>query len=491
MDHTETTETRYSAAHTRSQAVFLGMRIDSKPEGIYTSVQPKGLGWSWLPRKFIDYSSCHTHYTKWYMFKGLLIRSLTICNNQPDFLKAAIHYAQGLVSRGFPAKSLLRAWSKFCYEKVTHPKARNNVMSQFKAWIADQDFSRSHPNEETQCRQRMVQTRRHFAQNLMCGFYAVNHILSALKLPKVTEAEIDNSAHEMAVRESSIIYAMDPTTVLDLAVDPRGNYAADTLLHLLHSHTGLSIERWRSEQPISSVVLLVGSGEHWQAVMMDKDKQWFILERDTKFAIQNVTRFLTSKLANGAVYEVGMLDELPNPPYLHNLSQPQRLHGEATRLHSNALTSPRKKKPRLHDTFYAASGVYFQLGPTANLASGENQQQGPPSDSNLRGIILPDDFQEHPVFNFEGPQQPPMPPLPPPPAKWFPEQEVPLPPDNWLAIAAGDDPMDVLIENLTPEEVTEESPEHPRRSSRTKNQPQLYQSAEVERQEKAAKTKGA
>ena len=59
MEHTDTTDIKFSHRDGRSQAIFLGMRIDSKPEGIYTSVQPKGLGWIWLPRKFIDYSACH------------------------------------------------------------------------------------------------------------------------------------------------------------------------------------------------------------------------------------------------------------------------------------------------------------------------------------------------------------------------------------------------------------------------------------------------
>ena len=90
------------------------------------------------------------------------------------------------------------------------------------------------------------------------------------------------------------------------------------------------------------------------------------------------------------------------------------------------------------------------------------------------------------MFNFEGAQQPPVPPPPPPPANWFPNQEIHLPPDKWLSIAAGDDPIDMLIDSFTPEGVAE----HPRRSNRPKIQPQLYQSAEVERQEKATRTKG-
>ena len=127
MEHTETTDIRFSEKDKKSQAVFLGMKIISNPDGVWLSVKPKREGWTWLPRRFIEYSSCHTHYTKWYMFKGLLIRALTICNTQKDFLQAVIHYAQGLVARGFPASALLKAWRKFSYEKLTHPSARRNL----------------------------------------------------------------------------------------------------------------------------------------------------------------------------------------------------------------------------------------------------------------------------------------------------------------------------------------------------------------------------
>ena len=291
MEYTETTDMRYSPQDGRSQVVFLGVRIDSKRDGIFTSVQPKGLGWAWLPRKFIDYSSCHTHYTKWYMFKGLLIRSLTICNNQPDFLRAAIHYAQGLVSRGFPAKTLWRSWNKFCHEKITHATARRNLMDQFRSWVAKQDFSSCRPDENTQRGQRLTGTKAHFNKTLMCGFVAVNHILSALGLSNITEQDMESTAQEMAVRESNIVYSMDPSTVLDLAADPRGNYAADTLLHVLQKRSGFGVDRWRPEQPISSCVILVGSGDHWQAVLMDRDKQWFVLERIGKYPIQKIAIF--------------------------------------------------------------------------------------------------------------------------------------------------------------------------------------------------------
>ena len=80
--------------------------------------QPKGVGWSWIPQRFLAYNSCHAHYTKWYMLKGLLIRALTVCNNQSDFMKAVVYYTQGLISEGFPVSALRKPWRKFIYDKI-------------------------------------------------------------------------------------------------------------------------------------------------------------------------------------------------------------------------------------------------------------------------------------------------------------------------------------------------------------------------------------
>jgi hypothetical protein len=475
MEHTETTEIRYSAKDRRSQAVFLGMKIDSKPDGIFTSVQPKGLGWAWLPRKFIHYSSCHTHYTKWYMLKGLLIRALTICNTQADFLQAAVHYSQGLICRGFPAKTLWRAWSKFCYEKITHPAARRNLMGQFKSWIDEQDFSTSHLDEEAQRRQKVITTTSYFKRNLMCGFHAVNHILSALNLSPVTEIEMDTTAQEMADRESNILYSMDPKMVLDLFADPRGNYAADTLIHLLHSRSGVAVERWRPDQPISSCAILLGSGDHWQAVLMDKDKQWFVLERITKHPIQNMMRFLNSKLANGAVYEVGIFDVLPNPSYLNSITASQHVKHLTTRsaAHNSSIQSPPRKRQ-----------ILFQL-PEAGFGLAMETDVRQPNDqigSTLPGMILPTEFQQNPRFQFEG-------------SKHDTVDNGPIHVGSSEDEPMGVEPMDVLLEAMTPpspkrDDVIsspEETNDLPRRSTRTKNQPQFYQVDEVEREEKAAR----
>ena len=270
MEHVDTTDTAFCEDTKKGQVVFLGMRILTNPDGVWTSVQPKGEGWMWLPRKFIEYSSCHTHYTKWYMFKGLLIRALTICNNQDDFSKAVVHYAQGLVSRGFPASSLLKAWRKFSFEKPPNPLTRRNLTAQFKDWLSQQNFETAHPNEQVQQQAQYEKAKERFTGTLMCGLVAINHILKYRDKPCLTAQYMQDLAENMAQKECSLLYSCTPGTVFDLTTDPRGNYAVETLLEVLKTHSGLICRRWMKPFAVTSNVLLVGSGKHWQAIIKDK-----------------------------------------------------------------------------------------------------------------------------------------------------------------------------------------------------------------------------
>ena len=163
----------------------------------------------WLPRKFIDYSSCHTHYTKWYMFKGLLIRTLTICNSQEDFMKGVIHYAQGLIARGFPVTAIKRAWNKFIYEKIQQPAVRHKLTEDLLSWLRKQDFSGAFPDEESKKEEQKKKNKclKHYEGTLMCGLVALNHILRALKLPAVASKEMQQIAKQMADKEISMLYS--------------------------------------------------------------------------------------------------------------------------------------------------------------------------------------------------------------------------------------------------------------------------------------------
>ena len=117
--------------------------------------------------------------------QGLLIRALTICNTQKDFFQAAIHYAQGLVARGFPASSHQKAWRKFSYEELTHPSARRNLTNEFKQWLAKQDFSHAHIDEAREKQQRLEKARNRFTLVLLCGLTAANNIFKHRKMSPI------------------------------------------------------------------------------------------------------------------------------------------------------------------------------------------------------------------------------------------------------------------------------------------------------------------
>ena len=78
MSHLDTADVPYDPLTQTSDTVFLGMRTISHPSGIQLSVESKGKGWQWIPQRFIEFSSYHTHYTCEHMFLSLLIRVSTL-----------------------------------------------------------------------------------------------------------------------------------------------------------------------------------------------------------------------------------------------------------------------------------------------------------------------------------------------------------------------------------------------------------------------------
>ena len=177
-------------------------------------------------------------------------------------MKACIHYAQGLIARGFPYTALKRSWKTFCYSKIQNKHAQNFLTQLFQEWINKQDFSSCHLDEEAQRKQRRVKTMAKFSGTLSCGRHAMNHILKACHKPMITAEDIHITASEMADKEEMLLYSSDANMVLDLALDPRGNYPVDTLLQMLQSRLNLPVLRWSGTTPIESSILLVGSGQH-------------------------------------------------------------------------------------------------------------------------------------------------------------------------------------------------------------------------------------
>ena len=207
---------------------------------------------------------------------------------------------------------------------------------------------------------------------------------------------------------------------------------------------------------------------------MDEDKQWFVLERYTKYPMQNLVRFLTAKLTNGAVYEVGMMEKLPKPAYLGVLMRSQQqnqqdnAHATRSRQYHNA-TSPPRKRQYIIDLDYSGAANAINTAGTLNFVVNFPEKETtdhsrPEIHSTLPGVILPADFQQDPRFQFSGPTY-----------------------TNAAQTTAGDmeienEAMETLLRAMTP--VTsprdgagvevENSPEQPRRSTRQRSQPLLY-----------------
>ena len=475
MEHLETTNIRFSATDKKSQAVFWGMKIQSNPDGVWLSVQPKGEGWTWLPRRFIEYSSCHTHYTKWYMFKGLLIRALTICNTQKDFFQAAVHYAQGLVARGFPASSLKKAWRKFSYEKLNHPSARRNLTKEFNEWLAKQDFSHTHIDEIAERQQRLEKAKGRFSGVLLCGLTAANNIFLHRKVSPISRGEMEKKAEEMAEKEVALLYSCAPGTVLDLAADPRGNYAVDVLLSIINEHTAMKFQRWTEKEDIFSSTLLVGCGQHWQAVLKDdREGKWYVYEERTKTSIQNLAHFLRNKLKHGAVYQ--FLDNADTPPV-----PPERLQRKRPYANLSPPLHPGKRQSPMQD---------FRLSVTPKRSAPTILMPLPPAQP------LPPEFH---AATFEMPTGVGnvLPPLfvdkPPPDEVGDDSQTAQLLLDVQATGVVDDDATPKLDPEPPDDDMTvdddgeEQQKERPKRNT---SRPQLYQSDEVDRMEKEKRKTG-
>ena len=120
------------------------------------------------------------------------------------------------------------------------------------------------------------------------------------------------------------------------------------------------------------------------------------------------------------------------------------------------------------DDFVVPFDVDFQF----KLTTPENSSDslaGPQVCSTLPGVILPVDFQQDPRFQFEGPRA---------------DGVFEHPHGNK---SSDDKAMEILLDAMTPvtsPRAEDESEDTPRRSTRVRAQPHLYQSDEVEREEK-------
>lgn len=313
MSHVDTTDVPYSSLTQTSETVFLGMRTISNPNGIQLSVEPKGKGWRWIPQRFIEFSSCHTHYTREHMFLSLLIRASTLTNSADNFYKAATEYAQGLIARGFNATSLKKSWRKFSYSKTKDHTLRVTLTTRFFAWLDQQDFSKASPEDAEVRQQNTAKRTQTKNQQLLCGLRAFNAILTHLGQPRVERDFMDNISKELAGQEMALIHDTSAKKIGDLYHDPRGYYAADVLHHAICTHTGLSWSQWDGREPsvdpeTLAKIFLIGAGIHWTVVVKDINGHWVEKDDSRIIPIVLLHKYLSAKSKTGGVYYFGDLD---------------------------------------------------------------------------------------------------------------------------------------------------------------------------------------
>ena len=177
------------------------MRIRTDPTGIHLTSEPKGRGWRWRPQSFIEFASCHTHYTKWYIYSSQLIRTSTITNSADAFFDGAIREAEALILRGFNKNALNRAWTKHAYTRAKDFVLRTLLTRRFKAWVDEQDFSAAAEGDTEKKQARLQKRSEKNTRDLRCDLKALNTILSHIKKATVDHTVTDRAALELAKRE--------------------------------------------------------------------------------------------------------------------------------------------------------------------------------------------------------------------------------------------------------------------------------------------------
>ena len=295
MEHIDTT-------HTPGQkVVFLGMAAENTEHGMVLSVQPKGEGWKWIPQRFIDYSSCHTHHTKHNLFKGMVIRAYTICNTQITFEAAVRDAAEGLIARGFAKVSLLYSWKSFMQTRFKgEGKVSRGIDERFREWLQQEDFSQAPPRTLTKTTQEVMHAKR-TRHLLLCGLYAINEILEFRNLDKITKAQIDDINCEIAIEEMRCAHQESIKSIYN-RTQSRGNYPVEVLLGVLEVYADVDYIRWTLTTPVTSNMILIGSGDHWTALIQNQEGFWDEHNNGQTYPVANLQHLLKTRTSNGAAY---------------------------------------------------------------------------------------------------------------------------------------------------------------------------------------------
>ena len=242
--------------------------------------------------------------------------------------------------------------------------------------------------------------------------------------------------------------------------------------------------------PIKGSILLIGSGQHWQAVLKDKDNLWYLCEKHSAKAIQSLSSLLKGRIKHGAVYIVGEHEQLPDKAYVqkffsHIEKTASTDHDSPSRPEGEPAAKRQKKWSLTLDALVGSKKM-----PQGRQTSKAKKQ----AEATHVPLSLPADFEANPDFTFR------------------PATEVEDAPDTQRnaeeeAVVTGEDKFQALLEAFT-QSVSQGTPSkksqavcvhdkvrglqgspltEPTRPSRQRNRPLLYQSEMEEEREKHIK----
>ena len=132
---------------------------------------------------------------------------------------------------------------------------------------------------------------------LLCGLDAVNIVLRSLNQDYLVRQELDQIADNLAVSEALLLTDGDAQETLP---HPKGFYHISVLIKAAEIHAGLSalpVTPSYTSNP-RAVVFLLGSRDHWQAIIKQQGK-WTLRDEKTMEGINNLTGFLRTAASHG------------------------------------------------------------------------------------------------------------------------------------------------------------------------------------------------
>ena len=285
-----------------TEVTFLGMKIQSTLDGLIMSVQPKGETWQWHPNKYISFQSCHTHWTKKYLFKNLIIRAYVISSHTFAFRQAVKQAAEELMLKGCPTNALQASYTSFVEQYIKSNKIKLEAYRWWNGWIRYMKKAEQEKQAMASAQNKPMHTIDHKVVQskpndaLICGLVAINHIFRFYNLPNMQRSTIDDIADGIATEEATL---MEEGSATLNAVNEAGNYTVQVLMHALHVGGDFTTNYWKPSLEHffpSTPTLLADNHSHWIAIIRENDT-WYIRDGVRRIeTVRNPTIYFHNKM---------------------------------------------------------------------------------------------------------------------------------------------------------------------------------------------------